>query len=130
MLSWLQTNWQQISDFYGDSFVYNVKNMVSVESRAICNIDLIFLGGGSRRARLVRRRSPPAAKSARPTQGRAWLLCQSCGAGFENIFFQNVFIHCEILKAMDEVEANKLWVEQHLDAVKAWLRNSEGISRG
>ena len=34
MLSWLQTNWQQISDFYGDSFVYNVKNMVSIESRA------------------------------------------------------------------------------------------------
>ena len=31
---------------------------------------------------------------------------------------------------MDEVEANKLWVEQHLDAVKAWLRNSEGISWG
>ena len=31
MLSWLQTNWQQISDFYGDSFVYNVKNMVSIE---------------------------------------------------------------------------------------------------
>ena len=34
MLSWLQTNWQQISDFYGDSFVYNVKNMVSVENSA------------------------------------------------------------------------------------------------
>ena len=28
MLNWLQTKWQQISDFYGDSFVYNVKNMV------------------------------------------------------------------------------------------------------
>ena len=54
MLSWLQTNWQQISDFYGDSFVYNVKNMVSVESRVICKIDLTFLGGGSRRTRLVR----------------------------------------------------------------------------
>ena len=64
MLSWLQTNWQQISDFYGDSFVYNVKNMVSVESRAICKIDLIFPGGWSRRAGLVRRRSSPAAKSA------------------------------------------------------------------
>ena len=69
MLSWLQTNWQQISDFYGDSFVYNVKNMVSVESRAICKIDLIFPGGWSRRAGLVRRRSSPAAKSARSTQG-------------------------------------------------------------
>ena len=32
MLNWLQTNWQKISDFYGGSFVYNVKNMVSVES--------------------------------------------------------------------------------------------------
>ena len=29
MLNWLQNNWQQIVDFYGDSFVYNVKNMVS-----------------------------------------------------------------------------------------------------
>ena len=54
MLSWLQTNWQQISDFYGDSFVYNVKNMVSVEGRAICKIDLLSPGGWSRRARLVR----------------------------------------------------------------------------
>ena len=34
MLNWLQTNWQKISDFYGGSFVYNVKNMVSVENRA------------------------------------------------------------------------------------------------
>ena len=41
-----------------------------------------------------------------------------------------MFIHCEILKAMDEVETNKLWMEQHLDAVKAWLRNSKRISRG
>ena len=28
MLNWLQAKWQQISEFYGDSFVYNVKNMV------------------------------------------------------------------------------------------------------
>ena len=28
MVNWLQAKWQQISEFYGDSFVYNVKNMV------------------------------------------------------------------------------------------------------
>ena len=33
MLNWLQAKWQQIFEFYGDSFVYNVKNMVCTRQR-------------------------------------------------------------------------------------------------
>ena len=33
MLNWLQEKWIEISEFYGDSFVYNVKNMVGIRQR-------------------------------------------------------------------------------------------------
>ena len=43
MLNWLQTNWQKISDFYGDSFIYNVKNMVSVENSSASSKETSYL---------------------------------------------------------------------------------------
>ena len=29
MLDWLEANWEDIKEFYGDTFVYNVANMVA-----------------------------------------------------------------------------------------------------
>ncbi len=29
MLDWLENNWEAIKEFYGDTFVYNVANMVA-----------------------------------------------------------------------------------------------------
>ena len=28
MLEWLESNWEAIKEFYGDTFAYNAKNMV------------------------------------------------------------------------------------------------------
>ena len=47
MLNWLQNKWQQISDFYGDSFVYNVKNMVGKGGIKRVQKSTLLSGGGS-----------------------------------------------------------------------------------
>ena len=64
MLNWLQAKWQQISEFYGDSFVYNVKNMVGRDGGRRAKKPTMLAGGWSRGARLVFRRSAAAAEPA------------------------------------------------------------------
>jgi len=87
MLNWLQTKWQQIADFYGDSFVYNVKNMV--------------VGAGEQGS---------SAEDLLQLQNLLDQHRDQLGSSVK-----------AVEQAMDEVEVNKLWMENHFDTVREWL---------
>jgi len=93
MLNWLQAKWQQISEFYGDSFVYNVKNMViGAGEQGSSSEDLLQLQN------LLDQHRDELGSSVKAVE-----------------------------QAMDEVEANKLWMEEHFDAVWEWLTEAQSV---